>query len=187
MQNLADGTANRTELIVLVRGRCDESEEDELNIRLHGFAAHLMKRGLIAKVEFLQATVFGSGGTVSPSRNFVTNWKLPPRTLDSVVSMVENVNQFTERLIIELKQIKIPLQLAHRAITKLVRGVADKRRRFRETLQARENDLQNLLTTSFDAIDVTDGDRRFVAANSMALDLFGMSQRNITMFTMDAF
>lgn len=188
MQNNAEKNANRAELIVLVRGACKEiAENGELNSRLHGFAAHLLKRGLIAKVEFLQATELGCDGTVNPNRNFATNWKLPPRTLDSVVSMVENVNQFTERLIIELKQIKVPLQLAHRAMTKLVRGVADERRRLRETLLARENDLRNLLTTSFDAIVVTDGARRFVAANSMALDLFGISQRNVTMFTMDAF
>jgi len=188
MPHHAETNANRNELIILVRGTCAAIEEDgELNIRLHGFAAHLLKRGLIAKVEFLQATELGRDGTVKPNRNSATNWKLPQRTLDSVVSMVENVNQFTERLIIELKQIKIPLQLAHRAITKLVRGFADKRRRLRETLQARETDLRNLLTTSFDAIVITDGDRRFVAANSLALDLFGVSQRNITMFTMDAF
>ena len=188
MQNDADRNANHTELIVLVRGTCDAIGEDsELNIRLHGFATHLLNRGLIAKVEFLQTTELGRSGAVNPNRNFATNWKLPPRTLDSIISMVENVNKFTERLIIELKQIKIPLQRAHRAITKLVRDVADKRRRLRETLRARENDLRNLLTTSLDAIVVTDGDRRFIAANSRALNLFGVSHRNITMFTMDAF
>jgi PAS domain-containing protein len=188
MQNNADRNANHIELIVLVRGACDAIEEDsELNIRLHGFAAHLLKRRLIAKVEFLQTTELGRSGIVNPNHNFATNWKLPLRTLDPIISMVENVNKFTEGLIIQLKQIKIPLQRAYRAITKLVRGVADKPRRLRETLQARENDLRNLLATSLDAIVVTDGDRRFIAANSIALHLFGVSQKNITMFTMNAF
>jgi PAS domain-containing protein len=172
----------------LVRGTCDAIEEDrELNIRLHGFAAHLLKRGLIAKVEFLQTTELSRSGTVNPNAIFATSWKLPPRTLDSIISMVENANKFTDRLIIKLKQIKIPLQRAYRAFAHLVRSIADKPRRLRETLQARENDLRNLLATSFDTIVVTDGDRRFIAANSIALDLFGVSQRNITMFTMDAF
>jgi PAS domain-containing protein len=38
-----------------------------------------------------------------------------------------------------------------------------------------------------DAIVVTDGDRRLVAANAKALELFGISESNLGNFTVDAF
>jgi len=188
MQDKADRNADHPELVVLVRGTCDEIREDgELNVLLRGFAANLLKRRLTAKVEFLEATELDRGGAVNPKRSFATNWKLPTGTVDTIVVISDKINKFTERLIINLKQLKIHLQGAYRELTKLVRSVADKPRRLREASQARERDLRNLLTTSFDAIVVTDVDRRFVAANSRALELFGISERNIGMFTIDAF
>ena len=51
----------------------------------------------------------------------------------------------------------------------------------------RENDLRNLLASCLDAIVVTDGDRRLVAANAKALELFGISELNMGNFTVDAF
>lgn len=67
------------------------------------------------------------------------------------------------------------------------RSVAEKRQRIQEALGERENDLRKLLASSPDAIVVTKGDHRFVAANSRALDLFGISETNMRNFTMDAF
>jgi len=52
---------------------------------------------------------------------------------------------------------------------------------------ARENDLRSLLASSLDAIVVTDSDRRLVAANAKALELFGISEFNFRNFTLDAF
>lgn len=188
MQDKADRNADHPELIFLVRGTCDEIAEDgELNDLLRGFAADLLKRRLTAKVEFLRAMELGLGGAMNPKRSFASDWKLPTGTLDTIAVTSDKINKFTERLIIDFKQLKIPLQRAYRELTKLVRNVANKPRRLREASQARESDLQNLLTTSVDAIVVTDVDRRFVAANSRALELFGISERNIGMFTIDAF
>jgi len=47
--------------------------------------------------------------------------------------------------------------------------------------------LRKLLASSLDAIVVTNVDRRFVAANPKALDLFGVSEANMKKFTIDAF
>jgi PAS domain S-box-containing protein len=65
--------------------------------------------------------------------------------------------------------------------------VADKPRRIREARHARENELRNLLATSSDAVVVTDDQHRFVAANTPALELFGVSEANIKNFTLDSF
>jgi PAS domain-containing protein len=57
----------------------------------------------------------------------------------------------------------------------------------REAPWARENDLRSSLASSLDAVVVTDGDRRFVAANARALELFGISELNMRNFTLDTF
>jgi PAS domain-containing protein len=49
------------------------------------------------------------------------------------------------------------------------------------------NDLRELLASSLDAIVVTNGDHRLVSANPKALHLFGVSEKNIRQFTIDAF
>ena len=49
------------------------------------------------------------------------------------------------------------------------------------------DNLQSLLTSSFDAIVVTDTRRRVVAANPIALHFWGISKANIKHFTLDAF
>jgi PAS domain S-box-containing protein len=76
---------------------------------------------------------------------------------------------------------------AQDAITTLGRTIADKPRRMREVRLTRENDLRSLLASSLDAIVVTDEDRRLVAANEKALELFGISEFNMGNFTVDAF
>lgn len=66
-------------------------------------------------------------------------------------------------------------------------AVAEKRRRVRESLGARENELKRLLASSLEAIVVTDGEHRVVAANPKALDLLGVSNTNVKKFTIDTF
>jgi PAS domain-containing protein len=85
------------------------------------------------------------------------------------------------------KQVAMKLQKAQNAVTGLARTIADKPRRMREARWARENELRSLLASSLDAIVVTDSDRRLVAANAKALELFGISEFNIRNFTLDAF
>jgi PAS domain S-box-containing protein len=85
------------------------------------------------------------------------------------------------------RQVTRKLLKARDAITALGRTIADKPRRMREVRLTRENDLRNLLASSMDAIVVTDGDRRLVAANAKALELFGISESNLGNFTVDAF
>jgi len=72
-------------------------------------------------------------------------------------------------------------------LMKLGRTVAEKPRKLREALRARENDLRDLLESSLDPIVVTDVGCRFVAANQRGLDLFGVSETNMRMFNIDAF
>jgi PAS domain-containing protein len=84
--------------------------------------------------------------------------------------------QFPERAQVRLRQVQ-------NKFVGLVESVVDKPRQ----LRPRENDLQNLLSSSQDAVVVTSVDHRFVAANPKALSLFGISERNMKMFTIDAF
>jgi PAS domain-containing protein len=67
------------------------------------------------------------------------------------------------------------------------RNSVDKPRGVQEATGARTNDLSSLLEGSPEAIVVVNTDFRFVAANPKALHLFGISERNVKMFAMDAF
>jgi PAS domain-containing protein len=79
------------------------------------------------------------------------------------------------------------VQRAGDKVTGVGREIADKPRRLREARHTRENELRNLLATSVDAIVVTDDQHRFVAANTHARELFGVSEANIRNFTLDSF
>jgi PAS domain S-box-containing protein len=97
------------------------------------------------------------------------------------------ITKFRSGLLIALEQLTVNLQRAQNTLMRLGRSVAEKHRRIQEALRERENDLRKLLASSPDAIVVTNGDHRFVAANPRALDLFGISQTNMRKFTIDAF
>jgi PAS domain-containing protein len=58
---------------------------------------------------------------------------------------------------------------------------------YRKHVAQERNDLRELLAGSVDAVVVTNVDRRFIAANPVALHLFGVSETNITQFTINAF
>jgi PAS domain S-box-containing protein len=186
-----DHNTRETDLIVLVRETRHEDEHSELDALLRDFVTELLKRRLVAKVDLLQAMEVSGAGAANASSNPIhsraTNSKLLAISQDAIVVINDRVIEFTKRIFMELKSLKVLLLRAHETLTRLAWSVADKPLRLREELRARENNLRKLLTTSFDAIVVADGDRRFVQANSRALELFGISERNITMFTMDAF
>jgi PAS domain S-box-containing protein len=92
-----------------------------------------------------------------------------------------------EQLFVALKEMTVHLHGAQKTLTRLGRSDIDKPRR----LQARstqEDDLRKLLLENLDyAIALTNGDRRLVYANPKALDLFGVSELNVTKFSIDAF
>lgn len=79
------------------------------------------------------------------------------------------------------------LQNAQNAVSGSGRSIAFKPRGIRGSHRTSENDLHNLMASSLDAVAVTDGNRRLVAANAKALELFGISEFNMRNFTLDAF
>jgi PAS domain S-box-containing protein len=97
------------------------------------------------------------------------------------------ITKFISELSIALEQVTVYLQRVQSTFTGAARRIADQRRRLQEQLQEREDELQNLVTRSLDAVVVTTGDRRFIFANRRALDLFGVSEANLRKFTLDAF
>ena len=97
------------------------------------------------------------------------------------------IARFRSGLLIALEQMAVHLQRAQNTFTRLAWSVAERPRRLKEALRDRENGLRKLLASSPDAIVVTNGDHRFVAANPKALGLFGISERNMRKFTIDAF
>ena len=108
-------------------------------------------------------------------------------SLDAIVVTNGKITKFRSQLFAALRQMTVYLQRTQNTLLRLAGSIAEKRRRLQEALRAREDDLRELLASSLDAIVVTNGDRRFVAANPKALDLFGISEANMRKFTIDAF
>lgn len=96
-------------------------------------------------------------------------------------------DKITKQLSVAIEQMTVHLQHGKDTLTGLVKSVAERPRRLHGLIPARQNDLRRLLATSFDGIVVTDPERRVVAANPIALDLFGVSEANMKKFTIDAF
>ena len=107
--------------------------------------------------------------------------------IEAIAVTTGTIRKFGFELSRAFEQLAAHFQAARSALARFGRSVVDKPRKLREARRARENDLQTLLASSLDAIIVTDNDRRFVAANSRALDLFGVSESNISKFTIDTF
>ena len=97
--------------------------------------------------------------------------------------ITKSVSQF----LTTLKQAPRHLRQALNPLTEGGKNVLEKTRHLQDARRERENDLRELLSNPVDAVVVTNLDRRFVAANPIALDLFGVSEANITQFTVDAF
>jgi PAS domain-containing protein len=98
-----------------------------------------------------------------------------------------DITKFRSHLWVALEQLSLHLQEARSTLTQLGGTVVDKPRRFQDTFRAREGEVRELLASSVDAMAVTKSDRRFVVANPAALDLFKVSDVNMSNFTMDAF
>src|SRR5215475_5018342 len=79
------------------------------------------------------------------------------------------------------------LRRARKRLAGLGGNTVDKRQRGRQEVGARESQLRELLANSPDAIAVISGDHCFVTANQRALDLFGVSEKNLRKFNIDVF
>jgi PAS domain-containing protein len=113
--------------------------------------------------------------------------KLGAGCRDAIVAADQKKDRLGSRISAASKQVAAHLQKAWNSFGALGRSIADKPRMRREARWARENDLRNLLASSSQALVVTDGNRRLVAANRKALQLFGISEFNMSNFTIDAF
>ena len=102
-------------------------------------------------------------------------------------AILVTISKAGSQLSIALHRVIAPFQVAGLRLTQLGRGVAEKPRRLREATRARENELRDLLASSLEAIVVTNGDHRVLATNPKALDLFGVSEKNVSKFTIDVF
>jgi PAS domain-containing protein len=108
-------------------------------------------------------------------------------SLDTVIVANAKITKFSWQLLVALKQAPARFWQTLEPLTERGKNVLDKTRHLQETRRARENDLRELLASSVDAVVVTNIDHRFIAANPIALHLFGVSESNITQFTIDAF
>jgi PAS domain-containing protein len=108
-------------------------------------------------------------------------------SLDAALVLNSKISKSTSQLLVSLKQAPGHLRQALNPLTESGKNVLEKARHLQEARRARENDLQELLSNSLDAVVVTNVDRRFISANPVALHLFGVSETNITQFTVDAF
>lgn len=97
------------------------------------------------------------------------------------------ITKYRSQFLTMSEQVMVYFRQTQNTLTRLGRTVADKPRRLQEALRSRENDLRDLLVSSLDSIVVTDVTWRFVAANPKGQDLFGVSEKNMKMFNIDAF
>ena len=113
--------------------------------------------------------------------------KLREAAHEEMVEAREAAAQLQARISATARQTGTQLQRAHGVAVRIAKGVVGAPRRLRDARSKRENDLQDLLANSPDAIVVTDAERRLVTANATALDLLGISEYNMKRFTIDAF
>jgi PAS domain-containing protein len=140
-------------------------------------------------LEQARNTVTGMGrGVVEKARSLgealrsrANELKSLPRSFrDAIAATSDKIASFGSRVTGRLKR-------ARDTLTGFVKSVFGKRRKLREALRTREDELESVLASSLDAVVVTNGVHRFLATNPRALDLFGVSETNITQFTLDVF
>jgi PAS domain S-box-containing protein len=108
-------------------------------------------------------------------------------SLDAALVVNGKITKSTSQLLVALKQAPGHLRQALNPLTESGKNILEKTRHLQEARRERENDLRELLSNSVDAVVVTNVDRRFISANPIALNLFGVSETNLTQFTIDAF
>lgn len=109
------------------------------------------------------------------------------KSLEAIVEANSKVTKAKGQLSIAFKQGTARVWQAQKTLAGIGRNIVNRRRRRRLELSARESQMHELLANSPDAVAVINGDRRFVTANRRALDLFGVSERNLSKFNIDVF
>jgi PAS domain S-box-containing protein len=122
---------------------------------------------------------------IRATTNDLRNWR--ESILEAIVVSSRTVSKFRSQLSVALEPVIVHLRAAQNALGRLRTNVVNKPRRLDDAIRAREKDLPRLLESSPDAIVLVNPGLRFVAANRKALDLFGISAKNMEMFAMDAF
>jgi len=118
----------------------------------------------------------------------VNNLRKLQLSFHEVVAVINGkIERFRSQLFSVLRQVAVYVQKLLSAPVMLGKKVADTRRRLREARLARQNDLWTLLTSSPDPVIVTNSNLRLVAANSHGLNLFGVSELNMSQFTIGTF
>jgi PAS domain-containing protein len=124
---------------------------------------------------------------------------LPPHTRESILQTLREssldaltfannkANKFITDFRAALKQAMVHLRGVTNTLAGMRASAVEKRRKLQAAIRERENDLPRLLEASLDAMVVMNTELRFVAANPKALDVFGISETNMPMFSMDAF
>ena len=164
------------------------TSENRLSVRLNQAAARLRAaRNALARLGISQVDGF---------RRFL---KVLRVGMNSLLELIEGalsavaiatsrqIAKSRSQLFVTLRHVIAGFQSAWNALARLGRRVVDEPRIRREALRASERELHELLASSRDAIVVTNGDRCFVAANPKALDLLGISDMNVTKFSIDVF
>lgn len=113
--------------------------------------------------------------------------KLQATSLGAIETTKDRIIKCGPQLFVALAQVTIRLQRGQDTLTRLRRSVPDKPRSLQNALRSRENELRELLESSLEAIVVTNAGGSLVAANSKALDLFGLTRTNMRQFTIDVF
>jgi PAS domain S-box-containing protein len=106
---------------------------------------------------------------------------------DAVTLAHNNTNKFRLNFRAALEQVTVHLRKLNSTLAKVRVRVVEKPRKLQVAIRERENDLPRLLEMAPDAMVVMNTELRFVAANPKALDVFGISETNMPMFSMDAF
>jgi PAS domain-containing protein len=117
--------------------------------------------------------------------NDLRNWL--ESILEAIVVPSRTITVLSSQLFVALKPLTVHLHAVQNTFGRLRTSVADEPRRLQEAIRARESDLPRLLESSPDAIVLLNTHLRFVASNPKASDVFGISQKNMKMFAMDAF
>ncbi len=152
------------------------------NAKIAQFSSQLLVALKKAPVQrALNPLTEGAKSTVEKTRELLAG------SLDAALVVNGKITKFTSQLLVALKQTPAHLRWALNPLAESGKNVLEKSRHLLEARRARINDLRELLSNSVDAVVVTNVDRRFIAANPIALQLFGVSGTNIRQFTIDAF
>ena len=107
--------------------------------------------------------------------------------LDAITVMKDKTRKFASRFLVASEQLTAPLRRIKNEFAGIKKSIAEEPQRLKKTFHGNENVLPNLLRSSSDAMVVMNKELRFVGANAKALDVFGISEKNMTMFSMEAF